>query len=172
MSISKSLRQKIRKRANFTCEYCGISETDTGGELTIDHFQPTSANGNDNEENLIYCCFRCNLYKGDYWSENKQIFNPRKDNFDEHFWLSDTGKLFGLTEVGEFTIKLLRLNRQPLITKRQQDFQKLEERQILEQTNKALETLIRLSQQQRELLQKQQELLQEQRRLIEFLSRR
>ena len=172
MSISKTLRQKIRKKANYACEYCGISETDTGGELTIDHFQPISADGNDNEENLVYCCFRCNLYKGDYWSENEQIFNPRKDKFDEHFWLSETGKLFGLSGIAEFTIKLLRLNRQPLITKRQQDFQKLEEHQILEQTNKALETLIRLSQQQRELLQKQQELLQEQRRLIEFLSRK
>lgn len=140
--------------------------------MTIDHFQPVSASGTDSEENLIYCCFRCNLYKGDFWSNDEQIFNPRINNFEDHFWLSETGKLFGLTAIGELTIKLLRLNRQPLITKRQQDFQKLEEYQILEQTNKAVETLIRLTQQQRELLYQQQELLQEQRRLIEFLGKK
>jgi hypothetical protein len=63
------------------------------------------------------------------------------------------------------------LNRQPLVIKRQQDYQKLEERQILEQTQKAVESLMRLSQQQRELLDEQQNLLKEQRRLLEFLFR-
>jgi len=175
VSISDSLRQKVRQRANFLCEYCRVSETDSGGELTIDHFQPQSQNGSDKEENLVYCCFRCNTYKGDYWNpepNQTRLFNPRTDNRDEHFWLSESGKLFALTEIAEITIRLLRLNRKPLVTKRQQDFLKLEERQILEQTNKAVETLIRLSQQQRELLQKQQFLLEEQRRLIEFLSKK
>ena len=63
------------------------------------------------------------------------------------------------------------VSRQPLISKRQNDYQKLEERQILEQTQKAVESLIRLSRQQRELLKQQQNLLEEQRRLIEFLFR-
>lgn len=76
-----------------------------------------------------------------------------------------------LTETGEFTIKVLRLNRQSLVTKRQQDFQKLEECQILEQTQKAVEAILRLNQQQRELLKEQQSLLEEQRRLLEFLFR-
>lgn len=111
MSVSASLRQKIRERAKFSCEYCEISETDSGGELTIDHFQPTSKSGGDEEENLVYCCFRYNLYKGDYWSEKSNLFNPRKDKRDDHFWLSESGRLFSLTETAEFTIKLLRLNR-------------------------------------------------------------
>ncbi len=172
MSISAATRNKIRERANFACEYCGISETDSGGELTVDHFQPTSKGGDDEEENLVYCCFRCNLYKGDYWADAPnqiRLWNPRKDKRDEHFWLSETGRLLALTEIGEFAIKLLRLNRQPLIAKRRQDYQKLEEHQILEQTKKAVDALIRLSQQQRDLLKEQQNLLEEQRRLIEFL---
>ena len=171
MSISVAVRQKIRQRAEFLCEYCGVSETEIGGELTVDHFKPISKNGGDEEKNLAYCCFRCNVYKGDYWTGNSKLFNPREDEKDEHFWLSETVKLFALTETGEFTIKLLRLNRQPLITKREQDFQKLEERQILEQTQKAVETLLHLNQQQRELLKQQQNLLEEQRRLLEFLFR-
>ncbi len=172
MSISQAKRSEIRERAGFACEYCEISETDNGGELTVDHFKPVSKNGGDEAENLVYCCFRCNLYKGDYWTEDSKLFNPRTANRDKHFWLSESGNLFALTEIGEFTIKLLRLNRQPLITKRQNDYQKIEERQILEQTQKAVETLIHLSQQQRELLKEQQNLLDEQRRLPEFLFRK
>ena len=174
MSISRTTLDKIRERAEFACEYCEVSETDSGGKLTVDHFQPTSKNGGDEESNLVYCCFRCNIYKSDYWhNEPNQIrlFNPRTDKRDEHFWLSESGKLYALTETGEFTVKLLRLNRQPLISKRQNDYQKLEERQILGQAQKAVESLIRLSRQQRELLKQQQMLLEEQRRLIEFLFR-
>ena len=171
MSISPTIRENVRQRAGFACEYCGVSETGSGGALTVDHFQPTSKDGNDAEENLVYCCFRCNIYKGDYWAEDSKLFNPRKDNRAEHFWFSESGKLLPLTETGEFTIKLLRLNRQPLVTKRWQDFQKLEERQILEQTQKAVETLLQLNRQQRELLKQQRNLLEEQRRLLEFLFR-
>jgi hypothetical protein len=174
VSISASLRQKVRQKANFLCEYCKVSETDSGGELTIDHYQPQSADGGDEEQNLVYCCFRCNIYKGDYWhltSNKSRIFNPRTDNRDEHFWFSESGKLFALSEIGEITIELLRLNRKPLVKKRERDFQKLEERQILEQTTKAVEILIQLSERQRELLEKQQFILEEQRRLIEILSK-
>ena len=171
MSVSVSLRQKIREKADFACEYCGVSEAETGDELTVDHFRPQSADGGDEEENLVYCCFRCNLYKGDYWAENSKLFNPQTDKRDEHFWLSESGKLFALTETGELTIKLLRLNRQPLVTKRRQDFLKLEEHEILQQTRQVVETLLNLNQQQRGLLRQQQNLLKEQRRLLEFLFR-
>ncbi len=173
MSISPATRNKIREKADFSCEYCGISETDSGGELTVDHFQPASKGGDD-EENLVYCCFRCNLYKGDYWSDapnQTRLWNPRKDKRDEHFWLSETGRLLALTKIGEFAIKLLRLNRPPLAAKRQKDYQQIEEHQILEQLQKAVETLVRLNQQQQELLKEQRNLLEEQRRLLKLLFR-
>jgi hypothetical protein len=175
VSISQAIRQVVRERANFCCEYCGTSETDSGGELTVDHFQPISANGNDNEENLVWCCFRCNIYKSDYWTDNPNqtpLFNPRNNKFEEHFWLTESGKLLALTAIGEVTVKLLRLNRQPLVTKRRQDYQQTEERQILQQSQKTVELLIILSRQQRELLIEQQTLLEEQRRLIDYLFRK
>lgn len=175
MSISFPDRQKIRERADFACEYCGVSETDSGGELTIDHYRPTSKNGGNEQENLVYCCFRCNLYKGDCFPdqpEQTRLFNPRTDNRAEHFWLSASGKLYALTESGEFTIKLLRLNRQPLVTKRRRTYQRLEEQILLEQTRKAADALLQLSRQQRELLEEQRNLLEEQRRLIDVLLRK
>jgi hypothetical protein len=33
VSISSSLRQKVRQKADFLCEYCEVSETDSGGKL-------------------------------------------------------------------------------------------------------------------------------------------
>ena len=66
MSVSSTLRDEVRERANYCCQYCGTSETETGGELTLDHFQPVSSGGTDDILNLIYCCFRCNIYKGEY----------------------------------------------------------------------------------------------------------
>ena len=42
MITNKALRNQVRQRAAFACEYCGVNETDTGGLLTIDHFHPKS----------------------------------------------------------------------------------------------------------------------------------
>ena len=69
MSLSDDLRERVRARARFACEFCGVRETDAGGELTVDHFRPVSKGGADNLENLLYCCVRCNQYKADYWEE-------------------------------------------------------------------------------------------------------
>lgn len=80
MSISKETRETVRTRANFACEYCGVTETDSGSELTIDHFHPPRKGGDDKLDNLIYCCYRCNLYKSDYFPqkpEDHQLWNPR-----------------------------------------------------------------------------------------------
>jgi HNH endonuclease len=49
--------EEVRGRYHNRCGYCSVSETETGGELTIDHFQPVSAGGNDSDDNLVYCCF-------------------------------------------------------------------------------------------------------------------
>lgn len=56
MTITDQMREQVRQRANFACEYCGVTETDTGGQLTIDHFHPRSKGGDDDLDNLLYCC--------------------------------------------------------------------------------------------------------------------
>jgi hypothetical protein len=166
---------EVRQRAKFRCEYCETNETDAGGQLTIDHFQPSSRGGDDDLDNLVYCCFRCNLFKGDYWPDEpskSNLFDPRRDKSEDHFWLSDTGEIFGLTDRGRQTIERLRLNRPPLVLRRKNDNLKEQERQLLEQSQDAVQSLIRLSRQQRELLRAQRLLLEEQRRLIELILRR
>jgi 5-methylcytosine-specific restriction endonuclease McrA len=74
MSLAASIREQVRQRAQCACEFCGITEIDTGGMLTIDHFQPRTRAGSDELENLICACITCNhQYKQGYW--------PRGDSF-------------------------------------------------------------------------------------------
>ena len=111
--ISHETRTMVRQRAKFSCEYCDVSETEVGGELTVDHFKPQSKDGSDEPENLIYACSRCNLYKGDYFPENdsdQNLWNPRIESSEKHFILLTNGQMQALTKTGEFTIRRLRLN--------------------------------------------------------------
>src|SRR3990167_2947038 len=59
-----SLRFKILSRDDFKCQYCGHGVED-GTKLVIDHKQPKSKGGNNEETNLITACVECNLGKGD-----------------------------------------------------------------------------------------------------------
>ena len=61
------LHEQVRQAFGFRCGYCRVDETGAGAELTVDHFRPSAVGGADDLENLVYACFRCNLYKGDYW---------------------------------------------------------------------------------------------------------
>ncbi len=170
--MNDETRQFVRQRANFSCEYCGVSETDVGGELTIDHFQPQSKNGSDEMENLVYACVRCNLYKSDYFpvkSTDKPIWNPRIENRENHFIELPNGELHGLSETGKFTIELLRLNRQPLINHRKIKQIAEEEKILFESYRHIFELLKQTSEKQARLLQEQNELLEEQRKLLESL---
>lgn len=58
----------IRQRYAFACGYCGVSEVSTGGLLTVDHYRPLAAGGDDSLDNLVYACVRCNQYKHTYWA--------------------------------------------------------------------------------------------------------
>ena len=40
MTLPEAIWQQVRQRAAGACEYCGVTETDSGDPLTVDHFQP------------------------------------------------------------------------------------------------------------------------------------
>lgn len=61
MAISKKSRFKILKRDGFRCGYCGRTAPDV--TLEVDHIEPRSKGGKDDEENLIAACFDCNRGK-------------------------------------------------------------------------------------------------------------
>jgi HNH endonuclease len=174
VSLTDTVKYQIRQRANFSCEYCGVSEENIGGELSIDHFRPQSKQGSDEIDNLVCCCIRCNMYKGNFWvkrSDKPILWNPRLEALDNHCWQAENGRLFALTETGELTLRVLNLNRPQLVIYRRQQFLQSEERRLLREHEAAVETLLTLNEEQRNIIRTQQTLLKEQQRLIKILLR-
>ena len=172
MSISSELRLQVRQRADYACEFCGVTEVDTGGELTLDHYQPQARGGSDDADNLIYSCSRCNLYKADYWataSEQTPLWNPRNESASQHFIEAEDGLLYPLTVVGAFTLQRLRLNRPQLVQKRYKTAESAKQRQLFQRYSELLEALNQLNIQMSSVVQEQQVLLKEQRDLLRLL---
>ncbi len=172
MTIPLNVRQRVRERANFACEFCSVRETDTGDQLTLDHFQPKAKGGDDSFDNLIYCCVRCNQYKLDYWpahSDDPKLWNPRIEPFSKHFLEFDDGTLYPLTPTGTFTLRRLRLNRLPLVAYRLNKRQQAEEAQLLIRYRDLVDLLEQLNKQMSVLMEEQQRLLKEQRDLLRLL---
>ena len=172
MTITDDIREQVRQRANFACEYCGVTETDAGGELTVDHYQPRTKGGNDNLENLLYCCPRCNQYKLDYWPtqpDDPVLWNPHRESASQHFLELDDGTLHPLTATGAFTLKRLRLNRPPLVAYRLRKRQQVEEIRLLTRYREIVQLLERLNTQLPTLMEEQRQLLEEQRELLRLL---
>lgn len=114
--------EPVRERYRHFCGYCSVSETDTGAELTVDHFRPISLGGDDSDENLVYACFKCNLFKGNFYpnaddeQRGHRVLHPLFDDVAEHVRpVEHTGRLVPLTETGRFHVKLLQLNRPALV---------------------------------------------------------
>lgn len=117
--IRPEQREALRRLYNFRCGYCGVSEVDSGAELTVGHFQPCSQGGTDAVGNL-YCCHACNEYKGNYYQPeaSERILHPLRDNLPEHILEQEDGTLYALTPTGAFHIAQLHLNRPALIAHR------------------------------------------------------
>lgn len=175
MSVSSELRELVRQRPGFACQFCEVTEVDTGGELTIDHYRPVSRGGESATDNLLYCCVRCNQYKLDYWPSSPTdvpLWNPIAEPRSLHLFALDDGALYPLTQVGAFTIARLRLNRAPLVAYRRQRRQRAEEVRLLTQYRDTVHLLAQLQRQVMDLLDEQQRLLSEQRELLNLLLKR
>jgi hypothetical protein len=73
--VGTAKRNRIWKRDGFHCRYCGgpvrhikTKAIGSSDRATIDHVQPSSRGGNDDDVNLVTCCHACNWRKGnDIW---------------------------------------------------------------------------------------------------------
>ena len=172
MSLTASIREKVRQRAHCACEFCGITEIDTGGLLTIDHFRPRARAGSDELENLIYACITCNQYKQDYWPQTETaptLWNPRQEIASQHFVEQEDGQLTALTPTGIFTIKRLRLNRSQLTAARQRRRQQLQVERLLRRYQELTTLQSQINNQLTDLAIEQQMLLKEQREWLRIL---
>ena len=69
-NVNRSLKNRVRKRLNGECLYCGQSSL----FLTVDHIIPVCMGGTTTESNLAPCCLDCNRSKShrpvlDWWIE-------------------------------------------------------------------------------------------------------
>ena len=118
MSISDTLKEKIRDSAGYRCGYCLSAQKYVFAPLEIEHLMPTAKGGTDEEENLWLACRMCNGFKSDNIEaldpSTKQVvplFNPRKQKWNEHFaWSEDGTKIIGLTACGRATVISLQLD--------------------------------------------------------------
>ncbi len=124
--VSLELRRRVRLRARNLCEYCHTLMDFTGHEFTVDHIQPESKGGASDFANLCFCCFWCNNFKQARLQARDprsarfvMLFNPRDDQWDEHFrWSSTFTRIIGRTPSGRATVAALRLNRPNLVSAR------------------------------------------------------
>jgi hypothetical protein len=172
VTIAAALMEQVRTRAGFAYEYCGVTETDAGGLLTVDHCRPKVRGGTDALDNLLYCCYRCNLYKADYWPEQPtgpRLWDPRQEPRSVHFLTLLDGTLYAITAVGQITLRRLRLNRPALVAYRLRARERNEPEHLLERYRDLVTSLEQLYEQQVGLLAENRSLLEEQRAWLRAL---
>lgn len=126
--IPRAIRRRVAVLAEHRCGYCQISQQISGAQMHVEHIVPLAQGGTSDESNLWLACAWCNSFKGTkifgvdpVTSVEAPLFNPRIQQWSEHFHWSDDGcEIVGLTAVGRATVAALRLNNDYLVTSRRQ----------------------------------------------------
>lgn len=124
--ISRKIQAKVRRDAKNRCGYCLLPQEILMGKLEIEHLLPLAESGSDDEKNLWLACRDCNSYKSfkiygfdEETQEKIKLFNPRTQNWHEHFAFSDDKtKIIGKTACGRATVIALRLNKEQAVRAR------------------------------------------------------
>src|SRR5688500_12696657 len=111
--IPADLRRLIMERSGGCCEYCRLYRDDSGLSFHVEHIIAVSHGGQTLENNLVYTCSRCNLYKGvniaaadPDTGDPTFLFHPRRHNWDDHFRVVG-GVIQPLTSEGRATVNKL-----------------------------------------------------------------
>lgn len=121
-AVSARLARLVRQRAGDRCEYCQLPQQWQESTFHIDHVRPRFARGRSLVENLALACVGCSLKKGAQTSrtdpasgEAVRLFNPRLDEWKEHFTWDGHWRIVGLSPIGRATVIALDLNRIRLV---------------------------------------------------------
>jgi hypothetical protein len=123
--IPAELRRLVIERASGHCEYCLIHQDVSIYSHEVDHIIALKHGGQTRADNLALSCLSCNRYKGSDLAtidpindEIVPLFNPRRQVWDEHFLLNDA-RIEGITQIGQATSRLLKLNAPNRLLERQ-----------------------------------------------------
>ncbi len=103
------------------CGYCGKDRKVLLKQFQIDHFAPKSKFPDKKNvyENLVLACPQCNRLKSDKWiGENSEISNdgekgfvdPADEEYSQHLYREDNGKIMYNTEVGKYMYNVLKFS--------------------------------------------------------------
>lgn len=123
--IPDKIREIVKERAFYLCEYCLLHESQSFVGFEIDHIISIKHGGSNEASNLAYTCQYCNQFKGaDIGTillpdeEYIRFYNPRKDKWKNHFDLEGS-LIIAKTPQAEATIKMLKLNQPDRLIERQ-----------------------------------------------------
>jgi hypothetical protein len=124
--VPKAVRANVAAQARYRCGYCLTSESIVGTPMELDHLIPEALGGATEEANLWLACSLCNdaknrriAFEDPVSGELVRLFNPRHQDWHEHFRWSDNGCLIiGSTPTGRATVAALNLNRPTLVLAR------------------------------------------------------
>lgn len=127
-NIPEKTKIKVRISAKYRCGYCLLSQIYCPIIFQFDHYIPITKGGTNAETNLWLVCGNCNTAKSDktesFDSVTKTtvpIFNPRTQNWNEHFEWSENGAIIvGKTPIGRGTVELLKLNQERVVEVRRE----------------------------------------------------
>lgn len=113
--MDSELREEIRQRARWQCEYCQMPEQYDCLPFQPDHIIAVKHDGPTHEANMAWSCMECNSFKGSNIAgisdsgEVVRLFHPRRDEWSQFFfWKGPV--LQAKHPIGEATIKVLRIN--------------------------------------------------------------
>ncbi|MBC7528150.1 MAG: HNH endonuclease [Chthonomonadaceae bacterium] len=120
-------RSHVRADFEQCCAYCHRHEDWAGEEevFEIDHFRPQDKFPHliSIYENLCWSCRACNgrKSKSHHWPTYGQLVEGSgfvdlcADDWEQHYEILPNGNLKGLTKQANYTIKMIRLNRETLV---------------------------------------------------------
>jgi len=119
--VPVEMGRRVREAAGERCGYCLSPQHLVLGRLQFEHLIPRCKSGQTEEPNLWLSCALCNNYQGDRTTaadpetgETVPLFNPRTQNWFEHFrWSEDGLRISGLTVTGRATVRALHLSDDP-----------------------------------------------------------
>ncbi len=114
--IPSAIREQVRLRAGWRCEYCLLAEEHAHFSHEADHIIAEKHGGETTLDNLAWSCFDCNRFKGSDLTSVDPVtgdivvlFNPRPQVWGQHFQVSEA-EIAPLTATGRATVRLLKLN--------------------------------------------------------------
>ncbi|NEO83843.1 MAG: HNH endonuclease [Spirulina sp. SIO3F2] len=124
--VPTALRRQVTQRAKNRCEYCRFPQIASLFAFEMEHIIAQKHRGTTSLTNLALACPHCNRAKGtDLGSIDPQtnqlipFFNPRTQNWYQHFHCSANGAIAPLTAEGRVTVLILQFNEPQRLQERQ-----------------------------------------------------